>query len=345
MTDMPGLRTELTPKTPIIYSCIKCNFDTRNKKDFNRHLTTAKHKKLDVLNGGVEPDSPQPIACSICQKEYVSRSGMWYHQKKCKGPTLEMPEPPQTTPTQEAPETPQTTLPKPEEMMALMFEFMRNKIPDKSDQSHLILELVKQNSEFKDLLIEQNKQMMELAHKAGNNNCNNTNSNNKFNLNVFLNETCKDAITMDDFINSIQVTREDFIHTGEFGFIEGISTTLMKNFRNMDLHTRPLHCTDLKRETVYIKNADKWEKDDADKTHLRKAVRGVAKKNMTELWRWYNDSKPEVEQIGTDVCEKYFAYHKASLGGYGKEEDLKFEDKIMKNVLKDNQIDKNIVCV
>ena len=347
---MNAVRTDLTPKPPIVYSCIKCNFDTRNKKDFNRHLTTAKHKKVDTLNEfePVSPQNPQPIACSICQKEYVSRSGIWYHQKKCKGPILEMPEPPEATPTQEAtqtPQPPQTTLPKPEEMMALMFEFMRDKIPDKSDQSHLILELVKQNSEFKDLLIEQNKQMMELANKAGNNNnCNNT-TNNKFNLNVFLNETCKDAITMDDFINSIQVTREDFIHTGEFGFIEGISTTLMKNFRNMDLHTRPLHCTDLKRETVYIKNADKWEKDDADKTHLRKAVRGVAKKNMKEMWRWYNDSKPEVEQIGTDVCEKYFAYHKASLGGYGKEEDLKFEDKIIKNVLKDNQIDKNIMCV
>ena len=341
---MNDIRTELTQKPPIVYSCIKCNFDTRNKKDFNRHLTTAKHKKVDVLND-IEQDSPQPITCSICQKEYVSRSGMWYHQKKCKGPVPEATDHPQTTlSAPETLDTPQPTFPKPEEMMALMFEFMRDKLPDKSDQSHLILELVKQNSEFKDLLIEQNKQMMELANKAGNNNCNNT-TNNKFNLNVFLNETCKDAITMDDFINSIQVTREDFIHTGEFGFIEGISTTLMKNFRNMDLHTRPLHCTDLKRETVYIKNADKWEKDDADKTHLRKAVRGVAKKNMKEMWRWYNDSKPEVEQIGTDVCEKYFAYHKASLGGYGKEEDLKFEDKIIKNVLKDNQIDKNIICV
>jgi len=139
MNDMTDLRTELTPKTPIIYSCIKCNFDTRNKKDFNRHLTTAKHIKLDTLNE-VEPVSPQPIACSICQKEYVSRSGMWYHQKKCKGPTIETTEPPQTIfQKPEASQPPQTTLPKPEEMMALMFEFMRNKIPDKSDQSQLRL--------------------------------------------------------------------------------------------------------------------------------------------------------------------------------------------------------------
>ena len=326
------------PKVAPEYECTTCDYYTSKTSSYNKHLLTAKHIKMT----SADTNDDNSYKCN-CGKEYKQRQGLWRHKQLCHT-NLQS----RSTAAQEAPDTPpppQTTLPKPEEMMALMFEFMRNKIPDKSDQSHLILELVKQNSEFKDLLIEQNKQMMELAHKAGNNNCNNTNSNNKFNLNVFLNETCKDAITMDDFINSIQVTREDFIHTGEFGFIEGISTTLMKNFRNMDLHTRPLHCTDLKRETVYIKNADKWEKDDADKTHLRKAVRGVAKKNMKEMWRWYNDSKPEVEQIGTDVCEKYFAYHKASLGGYGKEEDLKFEDKIMKNVLKENQIDKNIICV
>ena len=329
----PTLRmTKMTQKLPKVapdYECIICDYYTSKTSSYTKHLLTAKHIKMT----SADADCDNSYQCN-CGKEYKQRQGLWRHKQVCHTNSLsrttavpESSETPQPAlPKPEATDTPQTIFPKQEEMMALMFE------------------LVKQNSEFKDLLIEQNKQMMELANKAGNNNCNNTNSNNKFNLNVFLNETCKDAITMDDFINSIQVTREDFIHTGEFGFIEGISTTLMKNFRNMDLHTRPLHCTDLKRETVYIKNADKWEKDDADKTHLRKAVRGVAKKNMSELWRWYNDSKPEVEQIGTDVCEKYFAYHKAALGGYGKEEDLKFEDKIIKNVLKDNQIDKNI-CV
>jgi hypothetical protein len=215
-------------------------------------------------------------------------------------------------------------------------------LPQPTIDAALVLELLKQNQEFKDLIIEQNKQMMELANKAGNNtNCNNNNTtNNKFNLNVFLNETCKDAISMDDFINSIEVTRDEFIHTGQVGFIEGISTVMADRFRNMEVHTRPLHCTDLKRETIYIKNADKWEKDDADKTKMRKAVRGVARKNTKELWRWYNDNKPAVEQIGTDVCEDYFKFHKAALGGYGKEEDLKFEDKIMHNVLKEVHIDK-----
>jgi hypothetical protein len=218
-------------------------------------------------------------------------------------------------------------------------------LPTETIDAALVIELLKQNQEFKTLILEQNKQMMELANKAGNNNnCNNNNNNttnNKFNLNVFLNETCKDAISMDDFINSIEVTRDEFIHTGQVGFVEGISTVMAHRFRDMDMHTRPLHCTDLKRETIYIKNADKWEKDDADKTIMRKAVRGVAKKNMKELWRWYNDNKPAVEQIGTNVCEDYFKYHKAALGGYGKEEDLKFEDKIIKNVVKEVHVDKS----
>jgi hypothetical protein len=228
----------------------------------------------------------------------------------------------------------------------------------------LVIELLKQNQEFKALMLEQSKQLAEQQNqmaeqqmqlleavkdgKIGNTNmnCHNTtNSNNKFNLNVFLNETCKDAISMDDFINSIEVTRDEFIHTGQVGFVEGISTVMAHRFRDMEMHTRPLHCTDLKRETIYIKNADKWEKDDADKTKMRKAVRGVAKKNMKELWRWYNDNKPDVEQIGTDVCEDYFQYHKAALGGYGKEEDLKFEEKIIKNVLKEVHVDKSSALI
>jgi hypothetical protein len=274
--------------------------------------------------------------CNSCGKEYKHAPSLCKHKKKCKGPGQD---------------TSETTLPKPEEMMTLMFKLMCDKLPDKSDQSQLVIELLKQNQDFKEIMLEQSKQLAEQqlqlleAVKDGklgnnNNNCHN-NNNNKFNLNVFLNETCKDAISMDDFINSIEVTRDEFIHTGQVGYIEGISTVMAHRFRDMEVHTRPLHCTDLKRETIYIKNADKWEKDDADKTNMRKAVRGVAKKNMKELWRWYNDNKPAVEQIGTDVCEDYFKFHKAALGGYGKEEDLKFEDKIMRNVLKEVHVDKS----
>jgi hypothetical protein len=292
-----------------------------------------------------DADCDNSYQCN-CGKEYKQRQGLWRHKQVCHTNSLS-----RTAAVPESSDTPQPTLPKPEEMMALMFKFMCDKLPDKSDQSQLVIELLKQNQDFKDVMMEQSKQLAEQQlqlleavkyGKLGNNNCHNNNTtNNKFNLNVFLNETCKDAISMDDFINSIEVTRDEFIHTGQVGYIEGISTVMAHRFRDMEVHTRPLHCTDLKRETIYIKNADKWEKDDADKTNMRKAVRGVAKKNMKELWRWYNDNKPAVEQIGSDVCEDYFKYHKAALGGYGKEEDLKFEDKIMRNVLKEVHIDKS----
>ena len=327
----------LNENNGMMYICNDCEYATKRKTDYAKHILTRKHIQITMDNGL----SSNGYTCE-CGKTYQHQSGLCKHRHKCKGPG------PGPGPGQD---TSETALPKPEEMMALMFKFMCDKLPDKSDQSQLVIELLKQNQDFKDVMMEQSKQLAEQqlqlleAVKDGklgnnNNNCHN-NNNNKFNLNVFLNETCKDAISMDDFINSIEVTRDEFIHTGQVGFVEGISTVMAHRFRDMEVHTRPLHCTDLKRETIYIKNADKWEKDDADKTKMRKAVRGVARKNTKELWRWYNDNKPAVEQIGTDVCEDYFRYHKAALGGYGKEEDLKFEDKIMHNVLKEVHVDKS----
>jgi len=305
--------TEKLPEVATKYWCECCQYNTDKTSSYAKHLLTAKHHRKHELTDKSQLVATKNICCDNCNKVYKSRVGLWKHKRTCKGPA----------------NTISTDLDPGNDGMSCSFK------------DNLIIELLKQNQEFKDLMIEQNKQMMELANKAGNNtNCNN-NNNNKFNLNVFLNETCKDAISMDDFIKSIEVTRDEFIHTGQVGFVEGISTVMAHRFRDMEMHTRPLHCTDLKRETIYIKNADKWEKDDADKTNMRKAVRGVAKKNMKELWRWYNDNKPAVEQIGTDVCEDYFKFHKAALGGYGKEEDLKFEEKIMRNVLKEVHIDKS----
>ena len=316
----------MSEKIPLTYTCKKCDYNTLNKKDYNKHLLTKKHNATNTT----EMSSPQPISvwhsCG-CGKQYNHRASLWNHKKRCEV---------------ESNVGGDNDVSTPQPLQQLV-------------DASLVLELLKQNQEFKELMMEQSKQLAEQQNqfleavkdgKIGNTTNNtNTNCNNKFNLNVFLNETCKDAITMDDFINSFEVTREDFLHTGQVGFVEGISTVMTHRFRDMDMHTRPLHCTDLKRETIYIKNADKWEKDDADKTYMRKAVRGVARKNMKELWKWFHDSKPEVEQIGTEECENYFQYHKSALGGYGKEEDLKFEEKIIKNVLKEVQVDKNSVIV
>jgi len=301
------------------YICEKCEFKCSKQSDYNRHISTAKHQ---MVHNDTQQNA-KSYTC-ICGNVYKHSSGLYRHKNSCASV-------------------------QPSFVNSNVNMYVPQPLQPLVDAS-LVLELLKQNQEFKEIMLEQSKQLTEQQNqlleavkdgKIGNNN-NNTNCNNtnKFNLNVFLNETCKDAISMDDFINSIEVTRDEFIHTGQVGFVEGISTVMAHRFRDMEMHTRPLHCTDLKRETIYIKNADKWEKDDADKTKMRKAVRSVAKKNMKELWRWYNDNKPAVEQIGTDVCEDYFQYHKSALGGYGKEEDLKFEEKIIKNVLKEVQVDK-----
>jgi len=306
------MATEKT-KIPKTYNCEKCDFITHKKTDYSRHINSIKHLKCNETSVEKNGLRQNTFSCETCDKHFMDRSGLWRHRRKCCEITpAEQPLPPHFDPA-------------------------------------LVIELLKQNQEFKTIMLEQSKQLADQQNqlleavkdgKLGNTNCNNTNSNNKFNLNVFLNETCKDAISMDDFINSFEVTRDEFLHTGKVGYIEGLSAVMANRFKDMDVHTRPLHCTDLKRETIYIKNADKWEKDDADKTKMRKAVRGVARKNKQEMWRWYDDNKPEVEQIGTDVCEDYFQYHRSTLGGYGKEEDLKFEDKIIKNVLKGVHVNK-----
>ena len=297
------------------YYCPHCDYYTSIKHDYNKHLITTKH--IRVTNG--DKNVIKIHACN-CGKEFKYRQGLSRHKKICNIDN-------NTDDKSEIPYVDNNN----NDMMALFHK-----------QTNLIFGLVKENKEFKALLIEQNKQMMEMAKKAGNNtNCNNTNSNNKFNLNFFLNETCKNAITMNDFIQTMEVTVDDFINTGNVGFVDGISKVIVDRMREMEMHTRPMHCTDLKRETIYIKDSEKWEKDE-DKKVLRNAIKHVAKKNHAQLYTWFDNSQPEVEQIGTEECENYFKYYKAALGGYGKEENMKFEDKIMRNIMKETTIDKQL---
>ena len=305
------------PKNPNIYICEICNYKTGNKKDYNKHLATGKHKKVTNDNDMIT-QIPTMVTC-LCGNSYKHRSGLSRHKKKC---------------TYEEHNDVTEDIPLEEPINDT------NSDTDVKVLSNTIFELVKQNNEFKQLLIEQNKKMMELAGNMGNNN-NNVNSHNKFNLNVFLNEKCKNAMTLKDFVKSINISVQDFIETGERGFIDGISNIIVERINEMELHDRPLHCTDLKRETVYIKDENNWEKDE-DNVKLRKAVKGVAYKNERMRPVWY-DSTPDVGIMGTDNYEKFFKYSESALGGCGREETKTFEDKVMRNVLKEVTIDKENV--
>jgi len=298
----------LVHKSSKKFNCEKCNYVTSRKSQYERHLNTAKHKM--IVNDSPESSKKIDIEYKcICGKIYKYDSGYYRHKKKCN---------------------------------YVDSELIDNTPPNTMIDSSLVIELLKENKELRELMVEQNKHIIDIAKNSGNttnNNTTNITNNNKFNLNVFLNETCKDAINLNDFIQSIELNVNDFINTGELGFVKGISNIMVERIRDMEPHTRPIHCTDLKREVVYVKDSDKWAKEDENKTHLRKAVRIVANKNKEQVHPW-RDLNPNSDILDTPECDKFFAYTKASLGGYGKEEDLKFENKIINNILKETVIDK-----
>jgi hypothetical protein len=300
-------RMEKVPKSSMKYECKICDYNTSRKSQYDRHLTTAKHQNRTNRTDKV-PKSSDNFECE-CGKIYKARNSLWYHKQRCQPNNI------QITNTNES------------------------IVPTVND-SNLIVELLKQNKELHEMVID-------LAKNSGNTTNNNitnntTNNNNRFNLNVFLNETCKDAMNLNDFIQSIELNVNDFINTGEVGYVKGISNIMVERILDMDPLVRPIHCTDLKRETVYVKDSDKWSKEDENKTHLRKAVRIVADKNQAQVHPWI-EQNPNYEILDTPECDKYFEYTKASLGGYGREEDRKFENKIINNILKETVIDKKMI--
>lgn len=312
------------PKNATEFYCEKCDFICYKKSNYTKHLLTRKHANINNIN---QTGAEKCHVCDTCDKRFKDRSGLWRHKQK---PCSSSIHPISDTSLSES-------MPAPPQIDAT-----------------LIVELLKQNQEFKGMMIEQHKRMteqqdtiIELSKNSGNttiNNTNNTNNttNNRFNLNVFLNETCKDAINLNDFIQSIELSIDDFINTGEVGYVRGISDIMLERIRDMEPHVRPIHCTDLKREIVYVKDSDIWAKEDENKTHIRKAVRIVANKNKAQVHPWIQEN-PKYDILDTPECDKFFEYSKASLGGYGKEEDEKFEKKIINNILKETVIDKNLL--
>jgi hypothetical protein len=211
----------------------------------------------------------------------------------------------------------------------------------------IIVELFKQNKDFQTSMIaqfqatmvEQFKEAME--HVKPNINNNNCTNNNQFNIQIFLNEKCKDAINLQDFLENLVVTADDFEQTGKLGFVNGISRIFVNKLNELDIYTRPLHCTDLKRETVYIKNADIWEKETDEKPKLKTAVKTIARKNLKALQPWSIEN-PDFRINNTKSNDDYVKLSLAALGGTNEIEEEKFDNKIIRNVLTKVVIDKNI---
>jgi len=287
------------PNSAPKFYCENCDYKTCKKSSFDDHLISAKHKKSMVGNDFLPNSAPKYI-CPNCFKEYKDNSGLWRHKKKC-----------------------------------IINKNEDNNLLNESED--LIKYLMKENSEFKQMLMEQNKQMIELAKKAGNNN--NTNSHNKtFNLQFFLNETCKDAMNIMDFVDSIKLQLSDLENVGKLGYVEGISNIITTNLKALDVTQRPVHCTDKKREVLYIKDDDKWEKEDEEKKKIRKAIKRVASKNQ-RLLPQFKEVHPDCNKASSLYSDQYNKIIIESCGGSG-DNDLEKEDKIIKNIAKNVTIDK-----
>ena len=268
------------------YHCTQCDFKCCKKSNWNIHVKTKKH--IANVNGTIlENLDIEKNAEPICQcgKKYTTKSGLWKHKVKC----------------------------------AFTKQDVNSLINDK-DQ--LILMLVKQNSELIKETSDFKNIMMEVMKNGSHNTTNNhTNSHNKaFNLQFFLNETCKDAMNIMDFVESIQLQLSDLEKMGEIGYVEGISNIIVKNLNALDVTQRPVHCTDKKRETIYIKDDDKWEKDD-EKSKIRKVIKKVATKNA-RLIQKFKEKHPDYNEYHSKYSTQYHKLIIESFGGSG-DNDLK----------------------
>lgn len=211
--------------------------------------------------------------------------------------------------------------------------------------ANAILELVKQNTEFKQLLIEQNQKIIEISSKPTNvtNNTNNT-INKSFNLNFFLNETCKDALNITDFVDSLKLKLEDLENVGKNGFVEGISQIFITGLKQLDVYKRPIHCSDAKRETLYVKDDNIWEKENEEKNKLTKSIKHIAHKNIKQIPTWV-ENYPDCSDYYSKQNNTYLNIVSESMGGGSDCENDKYYKKIVKNISKEVLIDNSCKLV
>jgi len=306
---METLGNKNKPKTSQKYYCKTCDYTTCKKSNYESHISTSKHKKMsngNVLETNGNENKPKTssdyFTCEKCNKEFKNRSGLWKHNNKCLGV---------------------------EENCQQINKNNSNEISQET-----ILSILKQNSELQHMLIEQNKTIIELSkNNSITYSNNNNNSNNKtFNLQFFLNETCKDAMNIMDFVDSIKLQLSDLERVGELGYVDGISNIIVKNLKELDITQRPVHCTDKKRDTLYIKDENKWEKDE-EKKKMHKVIKKVADKNARLLPK-FKEAHPDCNKSASRFSDQYNKIIVESMGGPG-DNDFEKEEKIIKRITKE----------
>ncbi len=309
-----------------LFTCVCCDYTTSRKSNLDRHNKSPKHKYNKFSLGCSMPvesnfkilnKSNLKLAC-VCGKEFTYKQGLSTHKKKC---------------------TSHCTI---------------NNIKHCLLDKNIFLEILSQNDEFKELIVQQNKIMIEQTNTlieiskgvssvntTNNNNTVNNNSHNKtFNLQFFLNDTCKNAMNLGDFVSSLQIDLTDLESVGELGFVNGISRLIINGLNDLEECERPVHCSDLKRESMYVKDDNKWEKEDAENTKMKKALKQIAHKNikMLPIWKAKN---PDCKRSESHLSDKYSHMVIEAMGGSGDNDDEK-ANKIIRKIAKEVTIKKPV---
>ena len=294
-----------TQKTSVKYECVNCDFICSKKGDYSRHLSTQKHLRLQNLQNTTNFTSNQ-FTCETCNKVYKHHSSLWKHSKIC------------------------VQINNNNNNSIQLNQTNNNST---NTPSELIVELVKQNQEFKQMLVEQNAKIIELSSKPTYMNSNNNNKT-KFNLNFFLNEQCKDALNITDFVDSLKLSLTDLENTGKYGFVQGISQIFIRGLKELDIYKRPIHCSDLKRETIYVKDQNVWEKENEERLKLYKTIHQIANKNVNQITSWMMEN-PNCSDYYSKKNDQYLQIVNESIGGGDTDENNKYYDKIVKNMSKE----------
>jgi hypothetical protein len=294
------MATNLVPKSSNLFVCEICDFKTSRNSHYIRHKNTSKHEKLQKITSLVPK-----VPCYHCEcgKEYSHHSSLWKHKKKCSN--------------------------------------NKNEKEDESpkEQTDLVTFLLKENNELKNMILEVCKNMKTITNQNTFTNTNSNNNNNTtFNLQFFLNETCKDAINLSEFVDSIKIELSDLENVGSKGYIEGISDIILKNLKPLDVTMRPVHCSDVKREVVYVKEENVWSNDSKEMPEnqkLKKAIKQVSNKNIGVIKEW----KEKYPDCVLSESRKSDMYNQ--IIGESMDYTSENSEKIIKKIVKEVIIDKN----
>jgi hypothetical protein len=299
------------------HMCANCDYTCSKLSDLHKHFSTRKHQ-----SGTNETLVKQQYSqsCETCNNIFYSRTTLWRHKKTCTDVinTIIVDTHPSPSQAEQHPKTSSDDM-----------------------QTSLILELVRQNQEFKQLLIEQNKTIIEVAKNSQiNNTISNSNNNNKtFNLQFFLNETCKDAMNMKDFIQSLELSLPELEKMGEVGFAEGMSRVFVNRLNSLDVTKRPIHCSDVKREIIHIKDDNKWERDNANLDRLRKIIKQLTHKNILRVDDW-KKANPGCTEYNNRKNDHYLKLTMEAIGPVDEADQKRDFGKIIRRVAESTAIDK-----